>query len=436
MKQYLILTLLFLNFTVQAQNLSFTGNLSQEIDSLNTVTSSISVSREVVVKTALDLYGTLSSNVEYVIDGVIDLDTVEIIVPEGGLFLRGIDYFVSGLISTNNNHTMFKNGIGDYSGNLKMSDIYITSSGTGSKVFNLDNQENFGAIEISSCNIGDFSDSTTSLGELSNYRQFRVEDVGFFRNQDGLAFSGIWAGGFRINDAIVLSLEAGSTLFKSGTGLTFAGRCISDINAASVDPTTTIFDFSASNFLLNSGFQLSSASFPPNSNTSISIDETSTKVFFHDCTEIRNTAPGFQMDWATDIETPLTLNTPIKALGTTVTTHNVWFTQTGDNEVTYNSTVIKDLRVSVNITIDGGANNDIAVIIRKWNNSLSAYEDLKSKVKSINNSVGGSDVVDFSFIVNGYDFNINDRIEVFLENKTNNTNCTVLTGSELIVDVI
>jgi hypothetical protein len=411
-------------------------NQSLRTDGSGNLVWSSNIDTEIIVQQASQLSGVLSSDKVYVIDGVIDLGAVEITVPEGGLFIRGIDYFVSGLISTADNHTMFKNGAGAYTGNFKMSDIFMTSSGTNSKLFDLDNQQNFGAIEFESCNLGDFSDATTSLGELSNYRQFRTNDCGFFRVQDGLTFSGTWAGGFRINDTIVLSQLAGSTLFKPSVGLTFAGRCISDINAASVDPTTITFDFIPSNFLLDGGFQLSSASFAPNSAISVTTDETNIKAFFRDCVEIRNTRAGFNMEWSTETITPLTLDTPTKALGSTTTFNNTWFTQTANNEVTYDSSLSKDARIAVNVTVDGGANDEINLIIRHWDNSASAYIDVKNKVRSIANLVGGLDVASYTFVTRVNDLALNDRIEIWLENTTDSTDATILNGSEINVEIM
>lgn len=394
------------------------------------------IDNRVVVKQASDLSGVLDSAKIYVIDGVIDLGTTEVTVPEGGLVLIGLDYFISGLTTTEDNHTMFKNGVGAYSGNVKMASIFMTSSGVGSKLFDLDNEENFGAIEFESCNIGDFSDSTTSIGEMANYRQFRTNDCGFFRVQDGLTFTGTWAGGFRVGDTIVLSQAASSTLFKVGAGLTFAGRCISDINAASVDPTTITFDFVPSNFLMNGGFQLTGASFAPNSSISVTTDETSVKAFFRDCVEIRNTHVGFEMAWSVETVTPLTLNTPTKALGTTVTTNNTWFTQTGNNEVTYDSTLSKDIKLTIPLTLDGGPNDEISLHVERWDDSLSVYETIKTQTRPISNLTGGNDVGFYNVTAIVNDVEENDRIEIWVENTTDSTNVTVQLDSEVIAEVL
>lgn len=394
------------------------------------------IDNRVVVKQASQLDGVLDSSKVYVIDGVIDLGTIEITVPEGGLVIKGLDYFISGLKTTEDNHTMFKNDVASYAGNVKMESIFLTSSGTGSKLFDLDNEENFGAIEFQSCNLGDFSDSTTSLGEIANYRQFRTNDCGLFRLDDGLIFTGTWAGGFRVNDTIVLAQAASSVLFKVGAGLTFAGRCISDINAASVDPTTITFDFVETNFLLDGGFQLTGASFAPNSSISVTTDETSIKAFFRDCVEIRNTHIGFEMVWTSEVVTPLTLNTPAKGFGTTVTSNNTWFTQTGNNEITYDSSLTKDIKVTVPLVLDGGPNDEVSLHVERWDDSLSAYETIKTRTRLINNLQGGNDLGFYNVTAIINDMAQNDRIEMWLENISDSSDVTIQLDSEVIGEVL
>lgn len=394
------------------------------------------VDSEIVVHTAADLVGPLRSDVVYVIDGVIDMGTTEIEVPPAGLVLRGLDYFISGLTSTENNHTMFKNEAGNYAGNVKLGNLFITSSGLLSQVFDLDNQENFGSVEFNSVNLGDFSDSTTSLGELTNYRQFRGSDMGFFRNEGGLSFSGTWAGGFRIVDTIVLLQAAGSTLFQEGAGLTFAGRCISDINTTSVDPTSIVFDFQSSNFLNDGAFQLTNAVFPVNSAISVTLDGGDLKAYFKDCLEIENTRPGYEIEWTTSTPTPLTVNTPTLVLGTTVISDNTWFSQTANNSITYGSTVTKDYKITLSCLVGGGANDDITLSVRQWDDSAGAYIILKEKTRSINNLQGGTDTSTYHIIARANSLGLNDRIEIWMENITNGNSATMVSGSDVLVEEI
>ena len=251
-----------------------------------------------------------------------------------------------------------------------------------------------------------------------------------------MTFGGTWEGGFRINDTIVLSQANNSTLFKPAIGLTFGGRCISDLNAASVDPTTITFDFIPANFLLDGGFQLTGASFAPNSSISVTTDETSIKSFFSGCVEIRNTRAGFEMVWTTESATTVTGSADAKASGTTVSSDATWFTQTGNNQITYNSSLTKDLLLNANIVVDGGANDDIKVTIRKWDNISSAYVNVKSRTQSINNLVGNDDLSFFNISTRVNDLKQNDRIELWVANVSDNTSLTIIEGSDLIGEIV
>lgn len=365
----------------------------------------------------IDAYALHGGSKVYVPVGMIDAGSLSLELTDENFLLTGDSYFNSGIYSTADNHTIFKNAAGEFCSNIDIRGCSFYASGSNSKIMDLDGAGNAGAIEFSSCNIGDFAGATTEIGTLANFRQFKTQNCGFFRINDGLTFEGTWSGGFRISESIVLSQAISTTLFKAALGLTFAGRCISDINAASADPTTITFDFVPANFLLDGGFQLTGASFAPNSSISVTTDEDSIKAFFRDCVEIRNTHPGFEMEFTTEAVTALTVDTPAKVAGTTTTTRDTWWTQTGNNEVTYNSNLIKDFRITVNMRIDGGSNDLVAVYLRQWDNSASAYIDLKVKALPITNLIGGLDVQDYNFTTVG-EFHTNDRIEVWVENQT------------------
>ena len=53
------------------------------------------------------LGGVIDSTKEYFIDGIIDLGTTEIIVPPTGMTIRGMSFNISGLTTSQSNHTMF-----------------------------------------------------------------------------------------------------------------------------------------------------------------------------------------------------------------------------------------------------------------------------------------------------------------------------------------
>lgn len=393
------------------------------------------IENRIIVKRAEQLDTTLRSDVVYYIDGLIDMGTIEIVVPSGGLFLTGVDYFKSGLYSTADNYTMFKTAVGIPTSNIRIQELNFWASGVNSKLFDLDGTGNFGAIEFNSCNLGDFTGTTTEIGELTGFRQFRTNDSGFFLVQDGLTFSGTWAGGFRIGDSIALSTAANVTLFKEGTSLLFQGRCISDINASSLNNTTIIFGFQESNFQEDGAFQLNGASFNRDA-PAVTMSENSTKAFFKDCVGIRNTRPGFEMEFTTPVLTPLTVNTPTKILGTTTTTNNTWWTQTDNNEITYDSNLVRDFEVIIPLEIDGGANDELALELRRWDDSLGSFEIIKTKVRNVSNLIGGLDKAIYNLVATVRDVEKNDFLTLYKENRTDGTDATTLVGSEMICKVI
>lgn len=385
----------------------------------------------------VDLYAEFGGSVVYTPVGMVDAGDIPLEVGSEKLLIVGNSYFVSGIYSNEDNYTMFRNASGEFVGNVDIRQCSFYASGANSKLIDLDGTGNSGAIEFSSCNIGDFAGSTTEIGTLTSFRQFKASNCGFFRTQGSLKFAGTWSGGFRITETIVLAQGANTKLFEPVAGLTFAGRCISDINAASVDPTTITFDFVPENFLLNGGFQLSSASFAPNSSISVTTDETSTKAFFRDCIEIRNTRPGFESEWTTNTVTPLTSGAPpTKALGATVINNETWFEQISNNEWGYLSSLTKDLNIDVDINVDGSPNVEISVHVMHYDDSASTWLSVKSKTRIISNFIGGADIALFTFKTRIDDFAENDKISIYLENETDGSDATILAGSEIYVEVL
>jgi len=403
-------------------------DINNHTHTLSDITDFEDYEYRVKVKQASDLQGVLDSNKIYVVDGKIDMGSIEIEVPSGGLFIEGFDYFVSCLYSSEDNHTMFKNSTGQAAGNFKLGNISIYSSGNNSKIFELDNQLNFGAIEFNSVNIGDFSVLTTEIGQLNQYRQFRTNDCAFIRIGDGLNFGGVWAGGFRITDTILLAIPANTSVFKEGVNLNFLGSSLSDLNAVSIDNTTIVFDFQDSNFSMDEGFSMNGARFNISSNPVPNMTLSSTKRNFSNCTGVTNTFEGAKWELTTQQETGLTLNTLTKLEGVTTYSNLVYFGTNGNNSIVYNSSIIKDYVVSGQLVIDGGANDDIEIIVRKWNNLTSSYTDESVFLRRISNIVGGLDIAYFNPYTN-VSLNINDRIEIWVRNITDNTNVTLLEGS-------
>ncbi len=101
----------------------------------------------VTVTQASDLSGVLDSTKEYFIDGIIDMGSQSIEVPQGGLNLSGYNFDVSKLISSAAAYTMFTSPVGG-SGNLLGKDYAIEVTGAGSQVYNLVSDTGLEAFEF------------------------------------------------------------------------------------------------------------------------------------------------------------------------------------------------------------------------------------------------------------------------------------------------
>lgn len=385
----------------------------------------------IVVKQAGDLTN-IDSNKLYVIDGRIDMGTQQIEIPSGGFSYMGHSYFISSLYSSEDNYTMFINKPGEDSGNVRGVEVEHYVTGTSSQLFNLDNGENFGAIEFISCNFGTFSGETTSLGELTGYRQFATQDNAFIRVADGFTFSGNWSGGLLITDTIMLSIPAGASIFKEGTALLFSGSTRTNLNALSVDNTVTVFDFQESNFSIDWGFIVDNARFNKDSTPIPNLPSDSTKVHVSNSFGTSNTYVGGFWDSDTEVETVLSVGLASQILGTTNYSELVHFSSGGNNSLVYDSDVDLDFLLTGNIQIDGGLGDSIVVIVRKYDDSIASYVDIFEMERTIENSLGGFDTAYYVFNV-PISLSENDRVELWVRNDSDNTNVTMKKNSLLFI---
>jgi hypothetical protein len=296
---------------------------------LRDIVDSIRVStyeNRVIVKTAADLAGTLDSTKLYMVDGTIDMGSQSIEVPAGGLSIAGLngarDPF--GLTSSANNYTMFTSPSGGYSGELVMESMTITTSGTGSKVFDLDNDGNSNAIDITGLNFV----NCTSLGELTAYRQLLLNNIGFISISDGLTFSGAWTG-LAVTTSIAINFPA-ATLFKEGTSFTI-NNIRSDINFLSVNSSAVLFDFDEANITSKGGLSLNNVRTTA-TNALPNITGASSYARFRNCSGIENTYVGGQWSISSAAATVIsTISVPVKIAGTTSYSDLQWFTQSTNN---------------------------------------------------------------------------------------------------------
>ena len=398
-------------------------------ESFVTTTTSLVRSSVIIVQQASD-FGTIDSTKTYYIDGVVDMGTTSIEVPEGGITIFSDTFNAKGIFSTADNYTMFTTPVGGNTGDIEITQCFLATNGASSKIFDVDNDSNFSAVELVNVNVGNFGyGDTTEIGDISNYRQFRADGCAFINCDDGITFNGTMVGGIAVTNSIALSLPA-MTLFKEGTSLLVQGSVRSNLNFLSVAAAAIAFDFTSANIendaqfgLIN--FRTGATDVIPN------ILSSDTKVKFKDCVGIRNTYVGGQYKVTTETETVISvINTPVKMAGTTTYSDLAWFSGSVDNAFTYSSSQPVEIQVTAAISLSGGNNNQVNVILKKWDDSASSYVDIsESGAVTMNNSgrAEGVSVLGFSAV------DENDRIEVWVENQTGTSNITGKLGGLVAV---
>lgn len=388
----------------------------------------------VIVKSPNDLSGVLDSTKEYFIDGIIDMGSQTIQVPESGLNLKGYNFDNSGIISNEDNYTMFSNPDGGVAGYLRGENIFFNASGVGSKVFDLNNNQTGNSVEFTNCNFGQFGyDATTSLGVLTDYRLFRLDGCAVILTADGVILSGTMSGGVTITDTIALLLPSTHTLLKEGVSLVIDGSVNSNMNFNSVNSATEFCDFLPSVFTNDSSFNLSTfrttASDPiPN------ISNSNVKVNFKNVRGLSNTYIGGE--WVLTTEATTTISTTgvfVKLEGTTTYSDMQHWSNETDNAFIYDSSEEIDIKILATLGLSGGNNDQVQVQIRLWDNSSSTYViQATSSAQTLSGGLLGrraeNIVVQATTTVNE-----NDRIEIWVANISDTTNLSGIINSKCVI---
>lgn len=389
-------------------------------------------SKEVVIKSASQLAGALDSTVQYVIDGYIDMGSQSIQVPLGGLYFRGLGTDISGLTSSANNYTMFT---GATAGNLFISSMDITTSGTSSRVYNLINGGS-SALEVQQVNYVD----CTSLGTVTAFRQGVETNTSRFGGTPELTLAGTWAGGFIITTSLVRNLVAGSYfLFKAGANLTFGSRFKNNFNV-DLPAGVGIADFSPSNFPNPSTFQLvdilvtragvldsDDALYLPN------IVASDLSCAFRNNQGLDNTFEGLIAKISTEVLTTIAAaNTFVDAAGTFTVTNLQHFSMGTNGQFRHDGISPEQYNLILFATLAGTANDVISIKLVKWDASASVFEDIDTQTRVINNSQSGDDLVYFT-LGNHAKLNQNDYVKIQVTNTSGARDVTLRDGSELII---
>lgn len=329
----------------------------------------------VTVKTADQLFNTtLDPTKIYIIDNpnIQQPAGESILMPEGGLNLRGYSLRASKLISAEDGTPMFiVDPAGSYSGAMNFSNFTIQGSGTNSVIFDLDND---GQTDNENNNI-DWLNVTfvtcSSLGNIDNYRQ-GFWDVASTIFCGGLTLGGTWSGGWRTSAARILHSDS-SAVFQAGVGLTMGGRFVTDAFYTGFGSHGGYSDFAPANIDQDGDFQIIGGKFevsgsPVNDITTFfpNMPLSSTKAFFSSI-GFEKTRIGGSIVWTVAASTPIPApGTWVKLNGTTVLNDAQWTSATGSNRMNYISNQPTSGRVQGNISINGGTSDDVGVRLRHY----------------------------------------------------------------------
>jgi hypothetical protein len=384
----------------------------------------------------ITLGGIIDSTKEYFIDGIVDLGTTQVTVPTTGISLKGYSFDISGLISSENNYTMFISespGIG--SGNLLIENLYISVTGTTSKVYDLYDATGFNAIELIRINYI----NCTSLGDLHNYRQGLENGTGRFGGSPSLTLHGTWVGGFRITTSITRQMSDVTTepLFKTGTAFSMLSRFLTDMNCdlGDLQPFT---DFSSANFPNDSTVQFNGmimtrggvadsedANITPNLLASGICCDWGNNIGLHNTYN-----GGIGSITAESLTAITTINTTVPLLGTWSVSDLVHFDSPSSGELRHIGGDPNDYRVAFDFSIEGGANDTIKIhLIKDDGIQTSVY----TQIRVINNLQGGiRNTAYYSGLCN-VTLNKNDKVFWMVENLTGTTDVTCEIDSQWVV---
>ena len=401
-------------------------------------TGASSLDKQIIVNQA-NVVATLGSPIdptkEYFLDGIIDITGLglEIEVPSAGINLKGYDFNISGLTCSDASYTMFKSPASGGSGDVLMVDLFLTTSGVSSKVFDLEGDTGLEALEITRVNFN----NCTSLGEVSTYRQGLEDGTGRFGGTPQLTLSGVWLGGYFINTSIVRFINDGAyTLYSAGPGFVMGSRFRSNQNI-DLNATVAFIDFAPVNFPVPSTVQLVDCEISRNgvydSDDSTVIPNLSASDLssqFRNNNGISNTFVGGTLTSIAEVATV------INSVGVYEPLNATWaeldlqhFDSPAPGQLRHLGNSSREYEISINMGIDGGPNDDISIRFSKYKASDSSTTPLlyTTQVRTVNNFTGGRDVA-FFFKLTGVTLDQNDYIFVEVANQTDTSNVTLELG--------
>ena len=400
---------------------SVRSKLNEAINSVNTT-----MENRVVVKTASQLSGVLSSTTQYFLDGIIDMGSTEIEIPTGGLYIAGYNFDLSGLTSTAAGFTLFTSPVGG-SGNVLFDNFLIDVSGAGSQVYDLVADTGFEAIELDRINYNNCS----SLGVVDNYRQGLEGGTGRFGGTPNLTLKGIWLGGFRVTTSIVRSLSASMTgsLFQAGVGFRMDSRFLSDINC-DLPASAALFDFDATHFPNSSTLQMIGAIISRDgvisandANLTPNIEAASIAAAWSANNGLDNTFVGAFADLTTEVTTVVsTQNVAVPLLGTYTKSDFQHFDSPANGEIRYLGSSPTEFNVIYDFLLEGVANDAYRIELVRTDGITPVV--IHTKIRTVNQLQGPRDTAYYAGNI-GIILDVNESLFWQVVNTSGTGDCTL-----------
>ena len=389
---------------------------------------------QVIVKQSSD-FGTISSTKEYFIDGIIDMGTTQLVVPSGGITIKGYNFDQSQLVSSENSYTMFVSDGGTGAGNILFTDVAFEISGASSALFGCVAATGFEAIEMNRVNFN----NCTSLGFIDGYRQGLEDGTGRFGGAPELELRNTWIGGYRVSTSIARAMGNFTALFKAGTGFSFNGRIKISINC-DLPTTGALFDIAESNVVNDESLELFDCRITRNgtidaTDTTIypNIDSTSAKSIWGGNVGITNTNKYIRASITAEVTTLVALADvyyPLLGTFTVQASSHIDMPSNGEFRLLSGNGVYQ---IAGDIILDGRQNDIIDMrVVKSYDDGLTWPDEVFHIRRQVNSLVGGRDVAFFpinflSSMVKG------ERLRIEVENVGDDNDITAELDSYFIV---
>lgn len=375
---------------------------------------------------------TLPSGIYYI--DAFDLDLGDYtLVANGDIHIFGLSQLLTRISSKKVGAVLLKTN----NANVFLTNIEVSCTGAGSRAFELTDTVGDKSLDMDYVSFG----AGTDWGIISGFRQGYMGQCFAVGSTKGFTLKGTWTGGFTIFNSRFINVSQ----YVLGGDVGFTCNAIRSNMNVTIPALSVATDFDYNMFNNDGGYQFDGGRFDGVGKmvSDFTTGDTTTaykssRSLFRDNTgslAVNTRIGGNWLLLSTQL-TPLTVNVPAKLLGNTQYNNLQHFTQTSSNAFTYTSTEVLDFIIDARLTIDGGANDEIEVIVRKWDNSALAYVDIVAIPATISNILGGRDIAVVNFKAEIEDLDIDDRIELWVVNTSDSTDVTMLQPSTVFLNAI